>query len=80
MKNRKKTLITVVIVIAAIVLCGVIATAVINAVMVSRGSGLIDKQADGEKYDCILILGAGVRDDGTPSAMLADRQIGRAHV
>lgn len=26
-----------------------------------------------EKIDCIIILGAGVRDDGTPSHMLADR-------
>lgn len=25
------------------------------------------------KYDCILVLGAGVRDDGTPSDMLRDR-------
>lgn len=25
------------------------------------------------KYDCILVLGAGVRDDGTPSDMLHDR-------
>ncbi|MBQ9857374.1 MAG: YdcF family protein, partial [Oscillospiraceae bacterium] len=24
-------------------------------------------------YDCILILGAGVREDGTPSFMLRDR-------
>lgn len=73
MKNRKKTLIIVAAAVAAAALCGVIATAVINAVMVSRGGELIDIQTDGEKYDCILILGAGVRDDGTPSAMLADR-------
>ncbi len=26
-----------------------------------------------EKYDCILVLGAGVRDDGSPSHMLEDR-------
>lgn len=26
-----------------------------------------------EKYDCILILGAGVRSDGTPSKMLEER-------
>lgn len=28
-----------------------------------------------DKYDCILILGAGVRADGTPSSMLEDRLI-----
>ena len=27
----------------------------------------------GEGYDCILVLGAGLRPDGTPSDMLADR-------
>lgn len=29
--------------------------------------------APDEKYDCILILGAGVRPDGTPSKMLEER-------
>ena len=28
---------------------------------------------EGEKYDCIIILGAGVRSDGTPSLMLEER-------
>ena len=28
---------------------------------------------DSEKFDCILILGAGVRPDGTPSPMLEER-------
>ena len=26
-----------------------------------------------DKYDCIIVLGAGVRKDGTPSPMLRDR-------
>ncbi len=29
--------------------------------------------SDTADYDCILVLGAGVRDDGTPSDMLYDR-------
>ena len=29
--------------------------------------------SDPAPYDCILVLGAGVRDDGTPSDMLRDR-------
>lgn len=29
--------------------------------------------SDGEKYDCILVLGAGLRPDGSPSHMLEDR-------
>ncbi len=28
---------------------------------------------DEEGYDCILVLGAGIKDDGTPSDMLQDR-------
>ena len=32
-----------------------------------------DVLSDSEPYDCILVLGAGVRDDGTPSDMLRDR-------
>ncbi len=32
-------------------------------------------EIDNEKFDCILVLGAGVRDDGSPSHMLEDRLI-----
>ena len=31
--------------------------------------------ADGETFDCMLILGAGLRDDGSPSPMLHDRVV-----
>ena len=33
----------------------------------------IREDVDGESYDCILVLGAGLRSDGSPSDMLADR-------
>ena len=33
----------------------------------------IRKDFNGKQYDCILVLGAGLRQDGTPSDMLADR-------
>ena len=32
-----------------------------------------DTLPEGEEYDCILVLGAGVRADGSPSDMLRDR-------
>ena len=32
-------------------------------------------ELDSEGYDCILVLGAGIREDGTPSDMLRDRLI-----
>lgn len=33
----------------------------------------IRKDFSGEQYDCILVLGAGLRPDGSPSDMLSDR-------
>ncbi len=33
----------------------------------------IREEFNGERYDCILVLGAGLRADGSPSDMLADR-------
>ena len=41
-----------------------------NAAVIKRGA-FSDGSDDGEKYDCVLILGALVLDDGSPSAMLA---------
>ena len=50
----------------------------INLYVVGNTSGDIyeigDVPADTE-YDCILVLGAGLRPDGTPSDMLTDRLI-----
>ncbi len=36
---------------------------------------ILTAEAAGREYDCILVLGAGVRDDGTPSPMLYDRVV-----
>lgn len=44
-----------------------------NAVMTGVYGKLIDSAPEGEKFDCILILGAKVFPDGSVSAMLADR-------
>ena len=71
--GRKKTRLAVLIVILAVLISVLLVTVVVNAVMIARGSGLIDMKETGEKYDCILILGALVSDDGRPSAMLRDR-------
>ena len=47
----------------------------INAAMLLHARGRILNEADVRDYgaDCILVLGAGVRADGTPSHMLEDR-------
>lgn len=70
-KNNKK----LVLVIAAAILVLIISPLAINAYMKTSVKNRIispDKAAE-LKADCILILGAGVRDDGTPSHMLEDR-------
>lgn len=46
----------------------------LNTHMVQVTDGLIKDTTEAQNgYDCILILGAGVREDGTPSLMLKDR-------
>lgn len=74
MKNKKggklKTIIAVTAVAAAV--CALFTVAV-NAVMTGTYEKLTDGLPEGKKYDCIIILGARVFDDGGVSAMLADR-------
>lgn len=74
-KKRKilKTIIAVLLILAIISVGGVFG---INAYVKSVGGKLIvtpEEAASLEDVDCILVLGCGVRDDGTPSAMLRDR-------
>ncbi|MBO7405448.1 MAG: YdcF family protein, partial [Clostridia bacterium] len=58
-----------------LLLFGVLLAAVINAAMIVKARGRILQTADVRDTgaDCILVLGAGVRADGTPSHMLEDR-------
>lgn len=44
----------------------------ITSKQITAADALAGELAAG-KYDCILVLGAGVRDDGSPSDMLRDR-------
>jgi len=45
----------------------------LNTYMVQNSAGRIDAAQNGKDYDCILVLGVGVREDGTPTLMLKDR-------
>ncbi len=61
-----------------LLLCGVLTLSLVLTVstsMVKLTAPQIVTTADlsAADYDCILVLGAGVRDDGTPSDMLYDR-------
>ena len=56
--------------------CGVVLVASINLYVVKSVEKRIiseEKAFETEDADCILILGCGVREDGTPSHMLEDR-------
>lgn len=73
---KKKTL---VIIFAVLVLLAALALAyvlIINSVIVNGTKGKIhgpDSVTDKIDADCILILGAGIKDNGEPSDMLRDR-------
>ncbi len=55
-------------------LCGTLVLAVSAAMKdVTVGRVLSPDALSGEAFDCILVLGAGVREDGTASPMLEDR-------
>ena len=72
-KIKPKYIITVLIVLSIMVLCVVVS----NIIVCSSASGFVYereniKDLPGD-FDCILVLGAGVYSDGTPTPMLNDR-------
>ena len=71
----KRVLVGIVKFVAAIVVATVLAVGGINAIVVGVGTGLLTTQEQARTYDadCILVLGASVLPDGTPSAILRDR-------
>lgn len=76
MKKRKKIISVIMVIIAALVLLSGIGVLSINAYVKSVGGDLIVSPEDAAKLnnaDCILVLGCGVKEDGTPSDMLRDR-------
>ncbi len=68
--------ITITVLLIAAIIAVVFAT-VVNIWMISSTSSRIValEELEAGEYDCILVLGAGVRDDGSPSHMLEDRLI-----
>ncbi len=74
--KRKKIIIIITVIVALLAVALLIAVLSVNAMIVSS---VKDKIVEAEDVagaidaDCILILGAGVRADGSPSDMLRDR-------
>jgi len=77
MKTKTKKLTKALKVIGILLITAVAAAAGINFAMILRGKDRIfeEDKAELRDADCILVLGAGVRADGTPSHMLTDRLI-----
>ncbi len=76
MKKRTKVLIRLACILGAFALTAVIAVIGINAYVTgSVQDRILPPQAAAElsDFDCILVLGCKVNDNGTPSAMLDDR-------
>jgi vancomycin permeability regulator SanA len=70
MTKRKKF----VAVIATFMAAAILSVVIINLAVVYKTDENIRQTDDlGVGYDCILVLGAGLRSDGSPSDMLADR-------
>lgn len=76
MKKRRKLLRSIICVLLCLALAGAAVLLGINAyVKASAGNYILSAEdaAQLTDVDCILVLGCGVRDDGTPSDMLRDR-------
>ncbi len=74
-KHRKIFLMTLLILIGVMIITTVSAVCINAHVVNSAKENIISADAASElsNIDCILVLGCGVRDDGSPSAMLSDR-------
>lgn len=75
-KGKKRIFKTVLLTLLILALVGIIGVFSINAYVKNTGKKLIvtpENATELKNVDCILVLGCGVRDDGTPSDMLRDR-------
>lgn len=72
-KDRKRRVKTALKITAATLILLVVFSFAANAAVTGVYGKLIDSAPQGEKFDCILILGAKVFSDGSVSAMLSDR-------
>lgn len=76
MKKKRKAIKIIALILAVLAVLGVGTVFGINAYVKGVGKKLIVTPEGAtalKNVDCILVLGCGVRDDGTPSDMLRDR-------
>lgn len=73
-RKRKATIQRIVFYLAALCLLTIAVTIGVNGAMLyGMRASIVSLDALPDDADCVLVLGAGVRSDGTPSPMLADR-------
>lgn len=76
-KSLKSLLIKILVVILGVLLTGVLAVLGINAYMILSGQSRVYDLAidlpENTSVDCVVVLGAGLQADGSPSHMLEDR-------
>lgn len=71
-KIKKKHILIAISALLCFVFLAAVSVPIVANIFVLSTNGNIKDDFEG-RYDCILVLGAGVRRDGTPSDMLADR-------
>lgn len=71
-KKGKRPIAVVLFSLIALITAAVIVFGLTNLLVIFGGSH-IKSDFEGKRYDCILVLGAGLRSDGSPSDILADR-------
>ena len=73
-RKRKAAIQRIVFYLAALCLLTIAVTIGVNGAMLyGMRASIVSVDALSDDADCVLVLGAGVRSDGTPSPMLADR-------
>lgn len=75
-KTAGKRLKAAAILLGCLAVAGIVSAAVIDARVRSAGGSMMISAGDAAEaggFDCIVVLGCGVYDDGTPSPMLRDR-------
>lgn len=75
MSKIKKIFKKIFFLLAGFIIAGIAIAVVTNlyVMIITSGKILTEEEAEDKNVDCIIVLGAGVKSDGSPSPMLRDR-------
>ena len=82
---KKRMLVIILVTVVAVLALLALSVLIVNRIVVNKSSkseitDCKNEYSISEKYDCIVVLGAGVKEDGTPSNMLEDRLRGAVEI